>query len=628
MAHELKVPGLEGNVLSTSGVATLFLRPGTITGVKLPLFNAPVTISAAAAAAHAAVGYVGSDLQAKADELRPRPLYLLRGPEGKTTLLAGPVGAKDLIPANTRWFRDLLKRPMTPKVASINWTNTQEAGKYAASWKWDLETRVEHGVYPNDGNLIFHKLQPNMINLWRQRTALGGIATFSVHRGGKDYNVVMPTGPAVAPTYAGYWGSAKDTYNAWRAITPEAMCGLDDHAHLPAGTPVATSMYWRPLHSQQGDFGGWWEFWDVSAAMLPYRLQWGSFAKDVPPPGYPFNPYVYARVSPTAAPGQFQQDHDYLVAQAAVFGAVGLNVEGVRIGSILPFPLASTRIGYVYGLPHDPVAISWTGTVTAEGGSGLLDFVVHSSATYVTGAQYKRLFPLATLPEDKAASLQTEWEELPDDMLFAVFHFPNGLKYRSVGYDETVLARDLRRGGESLDALLFDHIDERQPPITYKSLGARSVEAISKKRNGVIVLPLAPDGEGTTDLSQVTFEIQVGGFIAAVRGGVPIDEGEALIAIKAGAPVVFKDPLTADRVASELYAMPTWAELMTIEGDSESTDYVVDEARLTYEGTLDFMTDDELARALPTLLGFDRSQFGAVVAAVAYGIPKPSLRDA
>lgn len=628
MAHELIVPGLPGNVLAVPGVATLFLRPGTVTGIKLPLFNAPVPLSAEAAAAHRAVGYEGPALQEKADQLRPRPLYLLRGRQGQTVLLAGPVGETAAIPANTRWFRDLLKRPMTPKVHDLNRANILTNPKLP-SWKWDLETRIKYQVHPNPpSTLVYHALQQEMIDLWRQRSGLGGIAVFSAHWDGKDSNVIMPTGPAIAPTYAGFWGRDTETYFTWKAITPEAMCGLDDHAHLPKGRRVADEMAWGALNNQSGGFGGWWETWNKYTSTREYRLKWGMDSRENMPAGYPFNPYVYARVSPTAGPGQFQQDHDYLVSQAAPFGEVGLDVSSVRIGSILPFPLASTRVGYVYGLPHEPAAITWTGVVTADGASQTLDFAVDSSTTYVTGAQYKRLFPLETLPADKAASLQTKWAELPDDMLFAVIHFPKGLGYRSVGYDETVLARDLRRAGETLDALVFDHVDETQPPITYKSLGARSVEAINKKKNGVIVLPLLPDGEGTTDLSEVVFATQGDSFIVATRGGNPIDEGEALVAIKAGAPFTFASPLTADRVALELYAMPTWDELMTMEGDSESTDYVVDEARLTYEGTFDFMTDDELARALPTLLGFDRSQFGAVVAAVAYGVPRPSLRDA
>lgn len=191
--------------------------------------------------------------------------------------------------------------------------------------------------------------------------------------------------------------------------------------------------------------------------------------------------------------------------------------------------------------------------------------------------------------------------------------FSEGLKYGAVSYDETKLARDIARANDVLDTLLFDSVEDGKPPVGYGSLGAKSLVAISKKRNVAAAIVLNAAGEGLVSPAPLSVE-SVGGEMAIFQNGYRLTEGEAMIVIRSGGVVSFGPGITADLAAQTLFGLPTWSDVVNFEEGAESRDYVVDENTLTDELQFDVATDDEMARALPLILGFDRADFAYSVA--------------
>lgn len=597
----LTYPGLDGPMFAQDGVMHLtMLRPGHLTAHRLLVSETPLAPSPAALSSHAQLGWTPSQQQQLAVSLRPRPVYALRAPAGEIALLFGtpladgeaPVAADDDLPLNQDWFRKALNRPVSPVFsglcdpsASVSWQMSVAAVEWATG-KPVIEKPVPQGTY----NL----LTDDVLAFWRDRTLLGGVNM--VLRGQRLYapaslrltysNSALP--PAFVESFrSGDAARAMDTAFAAQPV-PQGVTTWESPLEVLSQT---LKPYQCPSGVSSSTFDGWgWT----------YQSNTGRV-------GTPYTMATKWRLDPTfAAPGVDLQDLQ------RVLDAFGPLARTAKCGSWFPFPLTSRRIGYVHGLPSKLGVIVWSGTPVPLSATEL-GVEIRVAYTDVTGEVYKELYPIDTLPPDKQGVIQTAWNELPDDIQFRVGLFPGGLKYGTVTYDETKLARDIERANDVLDTLLFDSIEDDKPPVGYGSLGAKSLVAITKKRNVAAAIVLNAAGEGLVSPAPLSIE-SIEGEMVIFQGGYQLTEGEAMIVIRSGGTVSFGPGITADLAAQTLFGLPTWSDVVNFEEGAESRDYVVDENTLTDELQFDVATDDEKARALPLILGFDRADFAYAVA--------------
>lgn len=296
----------------------------------------------------------------------------------------------------------------------------------------------------------------------------------------------------------------------------------------------------------------------------------------------------------------------------------------VGVGSSLPLALVSKRIGWATGFPHD------TGPIMLEiaeiaASATVNDLKVSWSSVDLTGAQYKRLFPVATLPSDKQEAVSATLTELSDTVWFRTAMNPRGFTYADgMSYDQTQLAVDVKKADGSLDELFFEALDAELPPVSYLSLGAKSKVAIAKGRNTFITTVLAADAYTFVSTTPINF-VKTNGTIYATQNSLNLTNGEALIAVKSGAPVTAAAPLTLEEVAVGFFLMPTWAAVIaTAEETGEARRYLVDENANSNDLRFNY-SSDETARALPLLLGFDRFDFSCISGPLALGITTPEL---
>lgn len=597
----LTYPGLDGQMFAQDGIMHLtMLRPGHLTAHRLLVSETPLAPSQAALLAYAQLGWTPSQQQQLTVSLRPRPVYALRAPAGEIALLFGPpladgetpTAADDDLPLNRDWFREALNRPVSPVFSglcdpsvSTSWQMSVAAVEWATG-KPVIEKSIPQGTY----NL----LTDDVLALWRDRTLLGGVNM--VLRGQRLYGPaslrVTYSNSALPPAFVESFRSVKpvkvmDTAFAAQPV-PQGVTSW--------GSPLAVlsqtfKPYQCPANESFGTVGGWgWNYEPTTGRV-----------------GTPYTMATKWRLDPAfAAPGVDLQDLQ------RVLDAFGPLARAAKCGSWFPFPLTSRRIGYVHGLPSKLGVIVWSGTPVPLSVTEL-GVEIRVAYTDVTGKVYKELYPIDTLPVEQQATVQTAWDELPDDIQFRVGLFPGGLKYGAVTYDETKLARDIERANDVLDTLLFDSIEDGKPPVGYGSLGAKSLVAIAKKRNVAAAIVLNAAGEGLVSPAPLSIE-SVGGEMVIFQSGHQLTEGEAMIVIRSGGTVSFGSGITADLAAQTLFGLPTWSDVVNFEEGAQSRDYVVDENTLTDELQFDVATDDEKARALPLILGFDRADFAYTVA--------------
>lgn len=303
-----------------------------------------------------------------------------------------------------------------------------------------------------------------------------------------------------------------------------------------------------------------------------------------------------------------------------------------ELGSFFPFPCVSKRVGWVvgFGHSHGPVMIEIDSFAVVKGEG---DVVVSWASIDVNGAQFKSMFPVDQAPSAEQANVTAALSALSNDILFRTAVSKKGFTYGTVSYDDCVMAKDAARAGGTLDDLFFDDLDDSKPPVSFNFLGAQSLVAIQKNRNVYATVVLAQD--------EATF-IRQGAlsFTRVTRDGSPVivcnqdQVGEitapaALVAIRTGAKVVWQPQnnggLTPTEVAVGFFVMPSWEAVTDLlDSTGVSRDYYVGENSLT--GDLRWnTTDDEIARAMPLLYGFDRTPFAHAMGSMIFGVTKPEI---
>lgn len=578
--HNIKPVGAPDYLYTSNGEKSLFgLAKGRYTAPRIVLSSSTLNLKPWVTGWYRDNGYDALKSQELTLALRGRPVYALRGRAGRIALLFGKPGATELNAIDAPWFREAMLRPQTAILTNLMSKDTSPSFSVKASQiEWAngpglLERAVtSQQEGPNEEEFL----------LWRSRSLLGGV--YSVLRGSSAHGAatkrVMPSSGVFSPgvshaiRFGGIWQDDS-------SLSPE-------NAVLPSGGAAMSRYPWFMADSDLS-FGG------VSGEGQTTAL---------------------GRLPP------------FRMGTCTLIGADALTIAGAcdfmgypnsgEAGSFFPFPLTSQRLCYAYGLPTDMDFIVWEGdpVVVNEAGSIGLDLVF--ACTDVTSQQYKKLYPIASLPEDMRAAVTVKFDELPGNVRYRVALFPDGLKYGSLLYDETKLAKDLRSANSTLDELLFDDLEDGRPPIGYGSLGAKSVVTISKKRNIATAICLATEGEGIADLSAVNFSV-ISGVVVATQGGVEIDSGQAMVLIRSGAATSF-DGVTADQVAIQFFALPTWADVIGFSAEAEASDYLVDENVVSNELLFDIASDDEIGRVLPLLLGFERNDFALTVGSTLVGM--------
>lgn len=559
------------------------------------------------------LGYTPQQLTDRVNELLPRPVHAVRAPSGKIGLLFGPpVGSltaptthpirKKLI--NQNWFRNAIARPLGAACQAAHSGSGTQWPNSAAEFGWATGRAVLEETQSPVNSTEPILATPGRLEMWR---GLHGLSGLSIHYRGwlRSLPVNARVARAVGSLPPGIFYSMRGTYPSnWflshQLIDVNVIPEIDNlqgdvllTPQLLAGTPYRVF--------SQGAFG-------LDNDPFPDAAGLGVIDASAPSP----------RIAWVMDDRTFTYPSEDIAAFAPATGFLGAVASAPEVGSWYPFPLVSQPLCYAYGLPHSLLTIMWQGEAGEALTSGAKTFSVDFTTADVTAELYKRLYPVSSLPEAQRASVSQRFDELPDHIKFRVGFFPKGLKYGSISYDETGLATDVSRANETLDAILLDHPESTQPPVGYGALGAKSLVAIAKGRNRSVAIVLASEGEALADISPIVFS-QIDGATVATQGGYQREEGETMIALRAGATYSFEGGLDQDVVAQTFFGLPTWADVMGFSADSESSDYVIDEALLTGELMLDDVTDDMLARALPLLLGWDRQDFAATIAPFTVG---------
>lgn len=563
--------------------------------------------------------------------LRARPVYQVLGRGGKAALFVGPVGAQGAsAPPNHQWFRDMFKRPLSQ---SQRWLQKLVApGRYSLpagapypiedhrvsthidELKWYTGPDVRLGrlssvpgettLVPGSG--VFNRMRnkaPFMTG-YRMDITDGAANNLDVNN---IHTVYYPAYGSTAPGTSYHRYYVVGNGNAFIELFPLDQPGYTSAPSGGTKPPAAPQTLWQ--HSP-------WFFKSPTSTQRTDGVT-GLHAK------YPwyFDP---AR----AYPASESNDVEYFAVEALLAAQPLLQPfmdfcsdasRKNRAGSVFPFPIMGRRIGWALGLPHETTCF-----VYEIGGSSLDSLgqiIADCDYAYadITGAAYKQMYPVSTLPAAARAEVEERLNELPNDYPFRVVYSAAGFKYpEGMRYDETTLARDISKAGEELDAITFDDPDPGRPAVGYGSLGARSEAAISRGSNRLLAFALIPEDYDFVDLGPIVFK-KTTGVAVATRGGLEIDAGDATIAIRSGASYTFEG-VTNDEVAQQLFSLATWAAyLATFAEGSERHWYRVDENICLTDGTL-VGTPDETARALPLVLGFDRQAFAGAVASGLRGL--------
>lgn len=521
-----------------------------------------------------------------ANSMRPRPLYLIPGRNGKAAFLVGEPGWTAPIVANDLGYRAWVSRgPIDVLERQTAWDGPDITSRDRLQWNWGEDAAI---VSRPTSAIDDFSIGEESFSLWLGLSLGQGVKVLEKQ------------------TYAsGRRGLHQVTFRA----TAQYECGWvrsDDYGTndlSPRGGMTGTDLY--------------------SAYCGFMRNDYRTTSTQLDSPQSNTNAW---RFDPTLKSAWA------LRAQVALETACGLLRRALRgdtdpvaeLGSFYPFPLASQRIGYVvgFGNQHGPLMLEVDRFSVKD---DVIDCVVAWGSIDFTGADYKRMFPVETLPENKRADAAASLAGLPDDVWFRTVLLGTGLNYPSgITYADTMIAVDVERAGASLDELLFDALEDGSPAVTYNALGAKSLVAITKGKHSVVTTVLAKDESSFVSQVKVTF-MRVDGVITAIQGGYALGSGEALVAIRTGAPYEFTSPLTADEVAIGFFAVPNWTALIDVaDATAAARAYLIDENQNTSDLRFN-VSDDETARAIPLLLGFDRADFSQIAGSLVFGVTKPEL---
>jgi len=299
-----------------------------------------------------------------------------------------------------------------------------------------------------------------------------------------------------------------------------------------------------------------------------------------------------------------------------------------KIQLSFPFGIVSDVVGYVTGLPHEHEFF-------------IMEFEPHASTVMgidsapiikptliiseVTGASYKSLFrsSVVTVAADKTL-LESNLAQMPDDLRVRVSNVVGGIDYGTLRPEETVVALDMVRAGQTLDDLTIATVADSTKFMTYTSMIGGADYAISKKKNSYAVFFRDSAASAGLSSSGVTFDKTTGTIVITdtVSGGVLASQ-DAFLRIRMGATITYT-ACTNNEVAQVVFGYPTWSALMEV-GGGDNSFYCFDETVLSEGGTFVSWSDDERARVIPFILGVPRDQAAIPIAAQSRGAT-PSIR--
>lgn len=542
--------------------------------------------------------YTRDQLLAK---LAARPVFLVRGQKDRLALLIGPTGGADeIVKYDTVSHLDTV-RPTEP---------------------WFITYAEDSGSAALNSTLLA-----------RSPSSTNATATWDMHHKEFADRVTAPLAQvgfaadgAVAASAAS-WQQVRDDWQNCvygRGLNMIVITGYNGGSYLPVGlnhTPARGNMpcgigFFGGGYDGKGGFRG---IAEMDGHMNPKASgieNFGDLAVYKTNSDGGRHAMLVHRSIPVG--GSFEA---YVNKVSPKLQAMGLEVP-TRTSFVAPYPLVTNRVGYVVGLPHEH---SWFMMEFSDlekelkvPGTGLYPSKV---CTAVSGAVFKKLFPLDTItvPSDKT-SAESSLAEIPDDLEIRATWIPEGIKYGTIDVDQTVAAVDMARAGESLDAIEFAMVEDGEKTITYGAMAGAASRAISKKKNAYAVF-FAEGVVSDLSIGGVKFVKEGGSIMVRDANDNALASHDAHLRIKMGASASFVG-CTEDEVAQIVFGFPTWKAMMEV-GSSNKGSYSFDETALTDGGLFATTDDDELARIIPLVIGYDREPHARPILAGVRGAGLP-----
>lgn len=649
-------PFVVGDVVASGAVMQKWLAklPGVSTGSPVMFSPEPVPLDRAALiAAYKNCGYSDAKASQLANTLEPRPVYIGAGAtDDGFTLVFGPVGGDSISPLNDETMRAALHRNPNKVYEIVSTEHSlisapvtvyhHNIGVERFGWRTNLEGAFGGVIHSTNGYLEYGATQTGTsepvgvgtIEGIRARAGWNGhmlIGWFTNNLSGEVFGQDLPEATAfmgsgvthalacgeVGPCIIRKEGSGEQLY-IMDAKSPISVTQT-------AGHSVTINVVNRVFHTSASSYAYGTAVRDeTSPFILRVPFRW-----DVPP----VHINGWANDAAIGAPNMtFVSNTDAVITGAmlermtgpkAFASAYGKILDHGSLGSRYPFPMTSIRFGYVWGLPSDFDIIQWVCDSAVGAGTDSPKVVFNLRSAH---ADYKKdvlakLYPLqlAALTADQRTRTQAMWAELPEGLTYRTAYVPGGLKYpEGLSYDKTKVYTDAARGDVSFGETLYDNVDDTSPPLTYDALGALSLVAIQKGNNRFTTVPLTSDHDSQVVAATISFSRE-GGVIVASVGGESADAATAQLQLKAGAAPTFVG-VTEAEVAVEFFEVATWAALLDILDTADVSDYCVEEVVCTGDLMFDCCSQDQLARAIPLLLGFERSRTSACVGFTLVGV--------
>lgn len=535
------------------------------------------------------------------EKLAARPVFLVRGQKDRLALLIGPTGGADEVvkydtvsPPDTvqstePWFISYAKDSGSAALNSTLLARSPSSADASATWATHHKEFTDRMTAPlaqagfaADGAVAVSAASWQQVRDDWQNCVYGrglNMVVITGYNGGKYLPVGLNHTPARGnvPCGIGFFGGGYDGKGGFRGIA-------DMDGHMNQSVMNVEGFGDLSVYKTNSDGG--------RHAMLVHR--------------------------PISASSSFET---YVKKVSPKLQAMGLEVP-TRTSFAAPYPLITNRVGYVVGLPHEH---SWFMMEFSDleqelkvPGVGLYPSKV---CTAVSGAVFKKLFPLDTITvhSDKT-SAESSLAQIPDDLEIRATWIPEGIKYGTVGVDQTVAAVDMAKAGESIDAIEFAMVEDGTKTITYGAMAGAASRAISKKKNAYAVF-FAEGVVSDLSIGAVKFIKEGGSIMVRDASDGALASHDAHLRIKMGASVSFTG-CTEDEVAQIVFGFPTWKAMMEV-GSSNKGSYSFDETALTDGGFFATTNDDELARIIPLVIGYDREPHARPILAGVRGAGLP-----
>lgn len=296
-----------------------------------------------------------------------------------------------------------------------------------------------------------------------------------------------------------------------------------------------------------------------------------------------------------------------------------------------PLPLMTTCVGFIYGLPHEPTMMMFEVDRKAQSCPAAPAYEawgVSLTSVGVTGRVFKDLL-ISQGPENAAAAIAKAEEDIPDYMpMRATWH---GAAFTSLmPADELRLGKDLKRGGETWEAIKVIQVDDTELPFDKMLEKAKAVLGKGKFRTVVTLAELSPENDVSRAV-RVTLADGVYTFNRRSSSKAEFVEvitaEDALVAIQRGARLILVG-CTRDQLAQEVYAFPTWAHLEAVAEPEDGAlidgaiGWNLDPTALSDNGLFISGDADEHTRALAFMAGNDMTQTAGLILGGCHGVTR------